>query len=225
MAGEARVTVQMARNLRRGRGRVRMSRCRAGPVSQMPADSPHHTTVLLKRMCAGDADAEQQLYAHLYEELQRRARAMMRAQGPAHTLQSTALVNEAWLKLAGLAAPDWQDRKHFVRVAARAMRSVLVDHARAKHALRRDGGVREPLGEHIADVEQASWKVLALDEALERLERSEPQLYRVAELRIFGGLSHDEIAEALEVSPRTVERVWSSARAWLGRFLESDTKD
>ena len=77
------------------------------------------------------------------------------------TIQPTALVHEAWLKLAGLAEPDWQDRKHFVRVAARAMRSVLVDHARAKHAVRRDGGVREPLGEHIADVEQASWKVLA----------------------------------------------------------------
>ncbi|MDP6538152.1 MAG: ECF-type sigma factor [Planctomycetota bacterium] len=188
----------------------------------MAHDPADRTTVLLKRMSAGDAEAEGELYEHLYGDLQRRARAMMRAQGPEHTLQSTALVNEAWLKLSALADPDWQDRTHFVRVAARAMRCVLVDHARAKQTARRDGGVRRTLGEHIADGERSAWKVLALDEALERLEKSEPQPFRVAELRIFGGLSHAEIATALEVSTRTVERAWSSARAWLLRELEAD---
>ncbi|MDP6410588.1 MAG: ECF-type sigma factor [Planctomycetota bacterium] len=190
----------------------------------MASDPSDRTTLLLKRMCEGDAQAEGELYAHLYGDLQRRARAMMRAQGPAHTLQSTALVNEAWLKLTGLTDPDWQDRKHFVRVAARAMRCVLVDHARAKQTVRRDGGLRRPLGDEISDRERSSWRVLALDEALERLERSEPQSFRVAELRIFGGLSHAEIADSMEVSTRTVERAWSSARAWLMRELEADAE-
>lgn len=178
------------------------------------------TQHLLRRIAAGDDGAQARLFELVYEELHQRAAALMRHQDAAHTLQPTALVNEAWLRLVHVEQASFADRRHFVNTATAAMRSVLVDHARAKLSAKRGAGRR--VGEaalEVADRSEPSWRFLALDEALERLERSEPEAHRVAQLRLFGGLNHSEIAEHLGVTPRTVERHWATARGRLAEAL------
>jgi RNA polymerase sigma factor (TIGR02999 family) len=178
-----------------------------------------HVTVLLKAMRAGDATAEQNLLPLVYKELHRLARSYMKRERPDHTLQATALIHEAYLKLAG-AQVDWKNREHFIGVAARVMRRVLVDHARAHSAEARGGELkRVDLEESIAVSAERNEEVLLVDAALERLAKSEPRQARVVELRYFGGLSVEEIASLLDISARSVKRDWLMARLWLFKEL------
>lgn len=176
-------------------------------------------TLLLRRLNDGDDGAGPRLFELLYHELHEQARLCMRGQSPAHTLQATALVNEAFLRVAG-GNGDWENRHHFLGVAARAMRSVLVDHARRKKRRKRgDGHDRVPLDGVSLAFEERSADLLDLDAALLRLEERDPRAAQVVTLRFFGGCSMPEIAEMLEVSVSTAERDWTVARAWLRREL------
>jgi RNA polymerase sigma factor (TIGR02999 family) len=156
----------------------------------------------------------------VYEELRRLAASFVRREGPANTLQATALVHEAYLRLAG-AKPAWTDRRHFLGIAARSMRQILVDRARARGAHKRWAGMdRVTLTESlVADGRGDDAMLPALDEALDRLEQIDPQQARIVELRYFIGLSVEESAAALDISPATLKRRWALARAWLFREL------
>lgn len=185
-----------------------------------PAPDPAATTRLLRRMAAGDAAAAGELLPLVYQELHRLAQQLMRGERRDHTLQATALLHEAWLRLAEPGGA-YDDRTHFLRVAARAMRHVLVDHARARAAHKRAGGAR-------LDVDAAALagcddghSLLAVDEILGRLHALDPQLGQLVELRFFGGLDNAAVAENLGVSLRSVERGWRLARAFLLRDLEA----
>jgi len=176
-------------------------------------------TLLLERMRDGDAGAGRELFGLLHAELHERARGFMHDQGADHTLQATALVNEAWLKLERGGHGDWENRRHFLGVATTAMRSVLVDHARARAAQKR-GGQRERVD--LADVDAsapAHESILVLDEALQTIAAEDEACARVCELRLFGGLEHAEIAKILDVSTRTVERAWKVGRERLKEAL------
>lgn len=178
--------------------------------------APGDITLLLAELRAGNSSAESRLLSLVYDELRRLARRYMRGERPDHTLQPTALVHEAYLRLAGQRGVDWQDRAHFFGVAAQLMRRILVDHARARNAEKRGG--HEPriaLDDALAFTEEKCAELLALDEALSRLAQRDPRQARVVELRFFGGLSEDEAAEVLGISTRTLKRDWSVARAWL----------
>ncbi|MCP5119272.1 MAG: sigma-70 family RNA polymerase sigma factor [bacterium] len=178
-------------------------------------------TVLLHRLRQGEGKAADELAPLVYNELRRIAGAFMRDERPGHTLQPTALANEAWLRLADQNRADWQDRVHFFRVAARLMRRVLVDHARARLAGKRGGG-EAPVNLdwlEIADRPEKLEQVLFVDRAIERLEGLDSQQARVVELHYFGGMSVQETAAALGVSARTVDRDWAMAKAWLRREL------
>ncbi|MCP3919650.1 MAG: sigma-70 family RNA polymerase sigma factor [bacterium] len=182
-----------------------------------------YSTELLHRAARGDAHAASDLYEHLYQELHRRAHALMVGAAPGHTLQPTVLVHEAWLRLS-LPDTDWEGRSHFLGVATRAMRSVLVDHARARLAPKRGGHMlRVELSEQIETSPEPAWRIVALDEALAAMETKDSALQEVAHLRLFGGLSHGEIAELLHVSERTVERRWRAARKHLEKALADDS--
>lgn len=177
---------------------------------------PSEITRLLRARADGQAGAE--LHRLLYAELRRLAGELMRGQPRDHTLQATALVHEAWMKLIGAEEREaWEDRRHFLCVAATAMRSVLIDHARAKQALKRGGGERErvPLDDVLERAEESVQDVLVFDEALERLQATEPDLARLVELRFYAGLTMEEVAQSLEVSKPTAERRWRVARALL----------
>ena len=186
-------------------------------------DRPNpRVTELLERAREGDAKAMDAALEHLYDEIKAIAQYRMRACSPAHTLQPTALVNEALLRLVGRQEP-WESRGHFLGVAARAMRSVLADHARARGAAKRGGGRgREPLDAATAWFEERRLDLLALNEALDRLAELDPRACRVVELRYFAGLSKDEIAQVMGISRATVGRDWSLARGWLARELGQD---
>jgi len=152
----------------------------------------------------------------VYNELRRLAQRYMRNERPNHTLQPTALVHEAYLRLVGQRAVSWQGRAHFFGVAAQLMRRVLVDHARAQHAEKRGGNEsRVELDEALAPSKEKTVELLALDEALNRLAKRDPRQARIVEMRFFGGLSEEETARVLDVSTRTVKRDWTVARAWL----------
>ena len=170
-------------------------------------------TLLLERLREGDADAGAALFELVYGELRARAGALLGA-GGGHTLQATALVNEAWMRL-DRAGSTPENRAHFLAVAAKAMRSVLVDHARAKRARKRDGGERILLDEALVVYSSRVPDVLELHDELERLTALDARMARVVELRFFGGLSIDETARVLGVGHATVERAWQTARAWL----------
>jgi len=181
---------------------------------------PGEITQLLLRARHGDRDAESALVPLVYDELRRQARRYMRNERPDHTLQATALVHEAYLKLIEQTEITWQNRAHFFGVAAQLMRRILVDHARAKLARKRGGSQQKiSLDGAIAFSPAQSEQFLAINEALDRLSQLDPRQGRVVELKFFVGLSDEEAAEVLGVSTRTVKRDWAVARAWLYREL------
>src|ERR1700677_2750802 len=176
-------------------------------------------TQLLKAMHAGDAQAAESLLPLVYAELHRLAKGYMRRERPDHTLQATALINEAYLKLVGEDI-DWNSRAHFIGLAANVMRRVLVDYARAHNAEQRGGGLhRVEMQDELAVSPGQLAEVTELDQALTRLERENPRQARVVELRYFGGLSVEQIATLLEIAPRSVKRDWALARIYLYREL------
>lgn len=179
-------------------------------------------TRLLKQAADGDRGAADELLPLVYRELKRVAHHKLKAERRGHTFNTTALVHEAYLRL-GLEKIAWQDRVHFFAVAARAMRRVLIDHAKSRAADKRGGGAAQvPADETIVAPERRIEDLLALDEALNHLERLEPRQARIVECHVFAGMTLDETALALEISPATVSREWALARAWLNRTLNPD---
>jgi RNA polymerase sigma factor (TIGR02999 family) len=179
-------------------------------------------TRLLTDLRAGNPDAGTALLNAVYPELKRRAASYLRGERPGHTLQATALVHEAYLQLMGQQSFDWKDRSHFFAVAAQAMRRILVDYARMRKAAKREGGrVRVQFGDVLAISEDRLDEVVAVDAALKRLAQWDPRQCRIVEMRFFGGLTEDEIANILGVTPRTVKRDWKVAKAWLHGELAS----
>ncbi len=177
-------------------------------------------TLLLKAMKTGDKTAAEQLLPLVYSELHRLARSYMHRERVDHTLQPTALINEAYIRLARENV-DWQSRQHFIGVAANVMRRLLVDHARAHNAEMRAGGLQKvELEEGFMVTSEQSAEVLALHDALTALEKVDPRQAKVVELRYFGGFSVEEIGELLEMSPRSVKRHWALARIWLHKRMK-----
>jgi RNA polymerase sigma factor (TIGR02999 family) len=179
---------------------------------------PTDVTRILSKINAGEGAAANELLPLLYQELRSMAAAQFRSQRSDHTLQPTVLVHEAFIKLLGQDA-RWQDRRHFFAVAAIAMRQILVNHARDKNAQKRGGGKRATELDDNAVGTETPLDVLALHEALEKLESIDPRKHKVVELRFFGGLTVDEIAEVMELSRSTIEAEWRAARAWLAATL------
>ena len=177
-------------------------------------------TLLLKQLSTGDKDALDQLLPVVYSELRRLAASYMRRERPEHTLQTTALVNEAYLQLVDQKRAQWENRSQFFGVAAQLMRRILVDHARSHNAAKRGGtSPKLCLDEAIVMAKEHAGDLLAIDELLTRLSRIDPQQVRVIEMRFFSGLSVEETAQALGISDRTVKRDWAMAKAWLQREL------
>jgi RNA polymerase sigma factor (TIGR02999 family) len=192
----------------------------------MPTLSPPELTQLLADWGNGDRSALDKLFPLVHSELRRIAQRQMSQERPGHTLQATALVNEAYLKLAGQQGFDWQNRAHFFAVCAQVMRHILIDHARAHARDKRGGGaVKVSLNDALVVAEDQAAHFIALDEALRVLERLDPQKSKIVELRYFGGLSIEEAAEVLNVSPRTVRREWQRAKAWLYRMMTEGIED
>jgi RNA polymerase sigma-70 factor, ECF subfamily len=186
----------------------------------MATPSSQEITQLLIAWSDGDQAALEKLTPLVYAELHRLAKGYMLRERPGHTLQTTALINEAYLRLIDWKNVRWQGRAHFFGVAAQLMRRILVDFARARHYAKRGGAAHQvSLDEAVTIHEDRSAELIALDEALKSLAEIDPRKSQVVELRFFGGLSAKETAAALKVSQRTVEREWNSARAWLYREL------
>ena len=180
-------------------------------------------TRLLREHRAGDANAFSRLVELAHGELEKMARQQLRKAPPGRTLDTVALVNEAYLRLHDESSIDWQSRAHFYGVMARAMRFVVVDHARRHGAGKRGGGARRvTLDSGFLAVSEQAELVLAVHQALEQLESFNPRLARIVECRYFAGMNDEEIGAALDLSPRTVQRDWLRAQAWLRRALESD---
>jgi RNA polymerase sigma factor (TIGR02999 family) len=180
--------------------------------------------MLLSKLTRGNKDAGEKLMPLVYDELRRLARRYMRKERQDHTLQATALVHEAYLKLVRQRAVDWQSRSHFFGIAAQLMRRILVDHAR-NHLREKRGGIKEilPLDEALVFSPERSEELMKLDEALDRLSKLDARQSRIVELRYFGGMSVEETSEVLGVSPKTVKRDWSVAKAWLhGELRRTD---
>jgi RNA polymerase sigma factor (TIGR02999 family) len=175
-----------------------------------------NVTTLLQRVNAGGREAFADLMALIYPQLRLLARSHFRREPSGHVLQPTALINEAYLRLVAHRDHNWQNRAHFFGAASQLMRRVLVDHARVHHAKKRDGGqIAVPLDEAIASTDAPVVDVIALDEALDALERLSARQAQVVQLRYFGGLTVPEIAATLGTTTRTVDRDWATARAWL----------
>jgi len=190
------------------------------------APSSRPVTRLLLAWRAGDQSALDELMPLVHDELRRRARRHMRGERVDHTLQTTALINEAYLRLVDIRQVQWEDRAHFFAMAARLMRRILIDHARARGYLKRGGGVQKiPLDDAPVIGQERRRDLVALDEALKALEVVDERKSRVIELRFFGGLGVKETAEVLQVSPDTVMRDWRLAKAWLLRELKQAPGD
>jgi RNA polymerase sigma factor (TIGR02999 family) len=182
----------------------------------------HRVTQLLQQWSHGDDSALAELTPLVYEELRRVAHRYMEGQRPDHTLQTTALVNEAYLRLADQTNPNWQSRAHFFAVAARAMRQILVSYARSQRSQKRGGGgAKIELDEAAIISPEQSKEIIDLHEALERLSTLDSRKAQVVELKFFGGLNYDEIGEVLKVARVTVRRDWEFARLWLYTELHS----
>jgi len=187
------------------------------------SSSSQEVTQLLNAWSDGDQAARDKLMPLVYEELHRLAHQYMRRESPGHTLQTSALVNEAFVKLVDQRNVRWQNRAHFFGIAAQLMRRILVDHARGRHTAKRGGGVQAISfddGLYVSD--ERSAEVVAVHEALEQLSKFDSRKGQIVELRFFGGLSIDETAEVLAVSPGTVMRDWTLAKAWLHREMSSE---
>jgi RNA polymerase sigma factor (TIGR02999 family) len=192
----------------------------------LPIPSTGAVTELLRSWSDGDDGALERLMPLVEAELRRLARGYMGRERRGHTLQTTALVNEAFLRLTDARRIRWQDRAHFLGISARLMRRVLVDHARARGYRKRGGGtLRVTLDEGLVASPDPALDILALDRALDALAAADLRKSRVIELRFFGGLSVEEAAEVLHVSPDTVKRDWRLAKLWLLRELEGDSSD
>ena len=179
------------------------------------SEVPQELTGLLARWSGGDAAARDEVFALVYSELRKLAASYMRRERDDHTLQPTALVHEAFLRLTQGAEVTWTDRSHFFRVAARAMRRILVDHGRGVAAAKRGSGQKNQLLDQTVAIPGVDVDILALDEALTRLGTFDERMLQVVELRYFTGFGNEEVAQLLDVSARTVKRDWRSARAWL----------
>jgi RNA polymerase sigma factor (TIGR02999 family) len=184
-------------------------------------DQAGDVTRLLGELRSGNQAVADQLVGLIYDELRRIAGAQMRRERSGHTLQATAVVHEAYMRLAGEQDIEWQNRAHFFAIAARTMRRVLLDYARQRHAGRRGGeGARKvDIDAELLIGDDRLEDVVALDEVLERLSQMDPEQGRIVELRFFGGLNVEETAEVMGISPRTVKREWRLAKAWLDREL------
>ncbi len=181
---------------------------------------------ILKSWSDGDRQSRDELIASVYEELHKIASRYLRRERSDHTLQPTALVHEAYLKIVDISHITWQDRAHFFAVASNVMRQILVDHARAREAEKRGGEFRRIALEDAISFssDRTNVDLLALDEALEQLSTFDEQQSRIVELRFFGGLTIDETAEVLDISPATVKREWTLARSWLYRKINRDRR-
>ena len=187
-----------------------------------PPDPSHRVTELLSSWNAGDETALAALVPLVIDELRRIARRHMRSQRQGHVLQTTALVNEAYMRLCDLGQMRWQDRTHFLAMASRLMRRVLVDFARAEGSLKRGGGYIAVTLDEVSETSGVTTDLIALDDALGALTKIDPRKGQVVELRFFGGLSVDETAAFLKVSPQTVMRDWRLAKSWLLREMKAD---
>ncbi|MDQ4120796.1 MAG: sigma-70 family RNA polymerase sigma factor [Acidobacteriota bacterium] len=177
---------------------------------------PEEVTNLLKAMSAGESQAPEKLLPIVYEDLRRLAGVYLSNERTDHTLQATALVHEAYIRLVDWQNVSWQNRAHFFAVAAQVMRRILVDHARRKKAEKRGGfGRRLALDDAVSFPEKKDVDLVALDDALELLEKSDARQAKIVELRFFGGLTIEETAEVLKISPATVKNEWTFAKAWL----------
>ena len=178
--------------------------------------APHDVTLLLDAMNAGEAHALDRLLPVIYEELRAQAARALRRERPGHLLQPSALVHDAFLKLVDQRGVLWQNRSHFFAIAAQAMRRILIDHARGERREKRGGALKSvTLDERLLAIEGRSIDVLALDEALTRLQTLDDRQAQIVELRFFGGLSVEETAAVVGISPATVKREWRMAKAWL----------
>lgn len=181
-----------------------------------------NVTAILKRVSRGDQSAKGELFPIVYSQLRGLAGAQMASERRDHTLQPTALLHEAYLRLVEIDQVDWSDRGHFFAVAAKVMRQILISHARAKYAQKRGGDQqRVDLEFHGPVWNQPEPLILALNDALERLEKESPRAYQLVELKFFAGLDFEEAALALNVSSRTLKRDWKTAKRWLERELEN----
>ena len=191
-----------------------------------PASPQQQVTQLLCEWRSGDPSALERLIPLVQPELQRLAHHYMSRERPGHTLQTTALLDEAYLRLADKTHPQWQNRAHFFAVAAQLMRRIMVDHARQRHAFKRNGGaIRVTLDECAAVTQTRAAELLALDEALEKLAAFDQRKANVVEMRYFGGLTMGEIADVLKIHVNTVTRDWTAARAWLFAALSGEDMD
>ena len=186
--------------------------------------SPHEVTQLLVSWSNGNQAARDQLMGVVYDELHRLARRYMRRESPGHTLQTSALLNEAFLRLVDQKNVHWQNRAHFFAIAAQMMRRILVDHARSRDYAKRGGGARAvSLDEGLIVSDARNEEVVNIHEALERLTEFDSRKGQIVELRFFGGLSIEETAKVLDVSPGTVMRDWTLAKAWLAREISPES--
>jgi len=205
---------------------VRSKNWQAGKINFMSAPSPNEITERLIAWGAGDRAALDQLLPVIYQELRRMADRYLRLENPGHTLQPTALVHEAWLRLIDQTRVNWQNRSQFFGMAAQMMRRILVDHAKTKHREKRGGdAIKLSLDDVINLSRERSADLLALDDALEELMRIDERKSHVVELRYFGGFSVEETAQILEVSPETVMRDWKMAKAWLYQQIRRGASD
>jgi len=189
--------------------------------TDLPMTDPHHVTQLLQRWSGGDSRALDELTPLVYSEVRKLARSYLRRERPNHTLQPTALVNEAYIRLVDQRRVQWQSRAHFFGIAAQMMRRVLVDHARMRQAEKRGSGENAVVLDEALGVSAGrGLDLVRLDDALEALAVLDARQARIVELRFFGELSIEETAEVVQVSPATVKREWAAARTWLRRELE-----
>jgi RNA polymerase sigma factor (TIGR02999 family) len=190
----------------------------------LPEHPAHHVTELLFRWKGGDEQALHDLVPIVYEELNRLAHYHLRSERPDHTLQSTALVHEAYVRLIGGQPIALQNRDHFFAVASRLMRQILVDYARSRKAAKRDGGLRVSLSDAMNIPIATDEDLLALDRALDELARLDERQARIVELKFFSGLSSSAAASVLDISRATVDREWSTARLWLHRHIRTSAQ-
>lgn len=182
----------------------------------------HDVTLLLRKVSDGDETAPDKLLPLVYDELRKLARHYMESEREDHTLQATALVHEAYIRLVDWENVSWENRAHFFAVAAQVMRKILVDHARKKKANKRDFGQKIALDDMVSFSSEREIDLISLDDALESLEKFDKMQAKIVELRFFGGLTIEETAHALKSSPMTVKREWTVAKAWLKREISRE---